>query len=157
MSARILVALRMKAAPERVFDAFVGEIGAWWKPSPLFSFTPHSPGLLAFEGEGEGARLVERLASGKTFEIGRVRVWARGERLVFGWRQAAFAPGMDTEVEVTFEAVGAETRVTVQHRGWETVPAEHVARHGFPDQVFLLRHGQWWTRLLEGLRERLTP
>ncbi|WP_431830627.1 SRPBCC domain-containing protein [Caulobacter radicis] len=157
MSARILVALRMKAAPERVFDAFVGEIGAWWRPNPLFSFTPRSPGVLVFEGQGEGARLVERLASGRTFEIGRVRVWTRGERLVFGWRQAAFAPGMDTEVEVTFEAVGAETRVTVQHRGWETVPAEHVARHGFPDQVFLLRHGQWWTGLLEGLRAHLTP
>ncbi|KSB89574.1 ATPase [Caulobacter vibrioides] len=157
MSARILVALRIKAPPTRVFDAFVGETGVWWRPNPLFSFTPRSPGVLAFDGEGEGARLVERLASGKVFEIGRVRTWVRGERLVFGWRQAAFAPGMDTEVEVRFEAVGEETRVTVEHRGWETVPAEHVARHGFPDQLFLLRHGQWWTGLLEGLSVHLTP
>ncbi len=157
MSARILVALRIKAAPARVFDAFVGEIGAWWRPNPLFSFTPRSPGVLAFEGQGEGARLIERLASGKAFEIGRVRIWTPGERLVFGWRQAAFAAGMDTEVEVRFEPVGEETRVTVEHRGWETVPAEHVARHGFPDQLFLLRHGQWWTGLLEGLAGHLHP
>ena len=63
----------------------------------------------------------------------------------------AFAPGMDTEVEVRFEAVGAETRVTVEHRGWDSVPIEHVARHHFPDGVFLRRHAEWWRVLLEGL------
>jgi hypothetical protein len=47
--------------------------------------------------------------------------------------------------------VGAETRVTVEHRGWDSVPAAHVARHGFPDGVFLRRHGDWWQALLEGL------
>jgi len=151
LSAKILVALRIKAAPSRVFEAFTADIGAWWRPNALFSFTPRSPGVLAFEGLGEGGRLVERLPSGKVFEIGPVRVWTPGERLVFGWRQASFAPGMDTEVEVRFEAVGDETRVTVEHRGWDTVPIAHVARHGFPDGVFLRRHGEWWQALLAGL------
>lgn len=147
MSSKVLVALRIKASPLRVFEVFTADIGAWWRPNALFSFTPRSPGVLAFE---EG-RLVERLPGGKVFEIGPVRVWAPGERLVFGWRQATFAPGMDTEVEVRFEAVGEETRVTVEHRGWDTVPIEHVARHHFPDGVFLRRHGEWWQALLEGL------
>ena len=151
MSSKVLVALRIKASPARVFEAFTADIGAWWRPNDLFSFTPRSPGVLAFEGSGEGSRLVERLPSGKVFEIGPVHVWAPGERLVFGWRQATFAPGMDTEVEVRFEAVGEETRVTVEHRGWETVPIAHVARHHFPDGVFLRRHGEWWQDLLEGL------
>ena len=35
-----------------------------------------------------------------------------------------------THVEVRFEAVGEETRVTVEHAGWDSVPAAHVARHG---------------------------
>jgi uncharacterized protein YndB with AHSA1/START domain len=151
MSSKILVALRIKAPPSRVFEAFTADIGAWWKPNPLFSFTPRSPGVLAFEGTGQGARLVERLPSGKVFEIGAVRIWAPGERLVFGWRQASFAPGLDTEVEVRFEAVGDETRVTVEHRGWDTVPTEHVARHRFPDAVFLQRHAEWWRALLTSL------
>jgi len=154
LSAKVLVALRIKAAPARVFEAFTADIGAWWRPNPLFSFTPRSPGVLAFEGLGEGSRLVERLPSGKVFEIGPVRVWAPGERLVFGWRQASFVPGMDTEVEVRFEAVGDETRVTVEHRGWDTVPTAHVARHGFPDGVFLRRHGEWWQALLTSLALR---
>lgn len=154
MTSKILVALRIKAAPQRVFDAFTADIGAWWKPNALFSFTPRSPGVLAFEGAGQGARLVERLANGKVFEIGPVSVWAPGERLVFGWRQASFAPGMDTEVEVRFEPVGEETRVTVEHRGWHTVPIEHVARHRFPDAIFLQRHAEWWRTLLTGLATR---
>ena len=155
MSSKVLVALRIKAAPLRVFEVFTADIGAWWKPNALFSFTPRSPGVLAFERAGEeAARLVERLPSGKVFEIGPVRVWSPGERLVFGWRQASFAPDMDTEVEVRFEPVGDETRVTVEHRGWDTVPAPHVARHGFPDMVFVQRHGEWWRALLAGLASR---
>lgn len=152
MSSKVLVALRIKASPSRVFEVFTADIGAWWRPNPLFSFTPRSPGVLAFEGDGAERRLVERLPGGKLFEIGSVRVWAPGERLVFGWRQASFAPGMDTEVEVRFETVGPEeTRVTVEHRGWDSVPIEHVARHHFPDGVFLRRHGEWWQALLAGL------
>lgn len=150
MSSKILVALRIAAPPEVVFDAFTDDIALWWRPNGLFSFTPRSPGVMAFE---EG-RLVERLASGKVFEVGRVRVWERGARLVFGWRQASFEPGMDTEVEVRFEAAGQETRVTVEHRGWDSVPAPHVARHRFPDAIFLQRHGEWWRALLAGLAAR---
>ena len=150
MSSRVVVALRIAADPERVFEAFTDQIAAWWRPNPLFAFTPRSPGVLAFEGEA-GGRLVERLPSGKVFEIGQVRVWEPGARLVIGWRQATFAPEMDTEVEVRFEAVGEETRVTVEHRGWDSVPAPHVARHGFPDGLFLRRHGEWWQALLSGL------
>ncbi|WP_156398298.1 SRPBCC domain-containing protein [Caulobacter sp. Root1455] len=154
MSSKILVALRIKAPPLRVFEVFTADIGAWWKPNALFSFTPRAPGVLAFEGAGEGSRLVERLPSGKVFEIGPVRVWDPGQRLVFGWRQASFAPDMDTEVEVRFELVGDETRVTVEHRGWDTVPTQHVARHRFPDAVFLQRHAEWWRALLTGLASR---
>ena len=36
MSSRVLVSLRVKAPPERAFNAFVSEIGAWWRPSALF-------------------------------------------------------------------------------------------------------------------------
>jgi uncharacterized protein YndB with AHSA1/START domain len=150
LSSRVLVALRVAATPERAFAAFTGEIGQWWRSSPMFAFTPRSPGVLAFE-PGEGGRLTETLASGKVFEIGRVRAWEPPHRLVFGWRQATFTEGQDTEVEVRFEAVGEETRVTVEHRGWDSVPLAHAARHNFANMVFLQRHGEWWRELLEAL------
>jgi len=85
-----------------------------------------------------------------------VQAWEPPGRLVFGWRQATFSPDQDTEVQVMFEAVGEETRVTVTHVGWDSVPVGHVARHGFPDAVFLRRHGEWWQVLLSALAARLT-
>jgi hypothetical protein len=44
MTSRVVVALRVKATPERAFAAFVGEIDMWWRPNSLFRFTPRSPG-----------------------------------------------------------------------------------------------------------------
>ena len=152
MTSRVLVALRVKATPQRAFDVFTTEIGLWWRHNPLFAFTPREPGVMAFEPGPEG-RLIETRANGKVFEIGKVRAWEPPSRLVFGWRQAAFAPGQDTEVEVRFEPVGDETRVTVEHRGWDSVPQDHVARHHFPDAVFLQRHGEWWQTLLAAMKE----
>lgn len=148
MTSKVFVALRVKATPERAFSAFVEEIGAWWRPNLLFQTTPRAPGLLAFE-PGEGGRLTETLANGKVFEIGRIGVWDPPRRLVFSWRQASFPPDMKTEVEVLFEAVGEETRVSVEHRGFDQVPAGSAARHGFPDQALLMRLAEWWQALLQ--------
>lgn len=154
MASRVLVALRVKADPMRAFTAFTAEIGQWWRPNPMFQFTPRSPGVLSFEfdAKGRGLRLVEVLPNGKVFEVGLVRVWQPGQMLAFGWRQATFEPDQMTEVEVTFEAVGEETRVSVTHTGWDSVPSEHVARHHFPDALFLQRHGEWWRDLLASYR-----
>jgi uncharacterized protein YndB with AHSA1/START domain len=154
MASRVVVALRVKAAPARAFEAFTAEIGQWWKPNALFAFTPREPGVLSFDGAD---RLIETRDGGKVFEIGKVTAWEPGVRLAFGWRQAAFTPDMATHVEVTFEAVGeGETRITVSHVGWDSVPRAHVAKHGFPNEVFLARHGDWWRVLLGRLGERLS-
>jgi uncharacterized protein YndB with AHSA1/START domain len=149
----VLVALRVTATPERAFDAFTQEIGQWWRPDPLFRITPWGDGTLAFEG-GEGGRLVSRLDNGKTFEIGRVTAWARGARLAFDWRQATFPRDLNTRVEVTFEAIADETRVTVRHFGWTALPREQAARHGFPDAITQQRVADWWRRSLAAIAER---
>ncbi len=63
MTSKVYVALRVKATPERAFQAFVEEIGAWWRPSALFETTPR-PGVLSFE-PGKGGRLIETRAGVK--------------------------------------------------------------------------------------------
>lgn len=148
MSSAIVVALRIAASPERVFAAFTEEIAAWWRPNGLFAFAPGAPGVLAFE-PGIGGRFTETNADGRVVEVGRVTAWAPPTHLAFTWRQASFAPEMSTQVEVRFEPV--ETGVTVEHRGWESVPPSHAARHNFPDAIFLQRHGAWWRDLLLAL------
>ena len=150
----VVVALRVPAAPERAFEVFTRDIALWWRPNGLFRFTPRSPGVVSFEGEA-GGRFIETLPNGQVFEVGDIRVWEPGRRLVFGWRCAWFEPGQDTEVEVRFEPVGDGTRVSVEHRGWDAIPAANVARHGFPTPVFLQREAGWWRALLHGFRARL--
>lgn len=157
MSSAVIVSLRVKCSPRRAFEAFTQEIALWWSPNPLFQLTPRGDGALRFEpgpGGWEDGLLLAALPNGKDYEVGRVSVWAPGERLVVGWRPASVPPEQATELEVRFEAVGEETRITVAHRGWNRVPAENAARHGFPETVFLRREGEWWRLLLGRLRER---
>jgi uncharacterized protein YndB with AHSA1/START domain len=155
MTSSVVVALRVKASPERAFDVFVREIGAWWRPSITFQTTPRAPGRLAFE-EREGGRLTETLENGKVFEIGRIAVWDPPRRFVFGWRQAAFPPDLVTEVEVTFEPIGDETRVSVDHRGFHRVPQDSVARHAMPDAILLRHLAGYWRGHLDSFSAAMT-
>ncbi len=112
------------------FDAFTGDIGAWRCPDPLFQITPHGD-VRSFE-PGPAGRLVTALGNGGTF---RDRPHpGLGARQAPRLRLAPgdFSPGQSTEVEVRFEQVGDETRVSIEHRAWDTIPQEHAARHGFP-------------------------
>jgi uncharacterized protein YndB with AHSA1/START domain len=148
-ASKVYVALRVKASPERAFEAFVQEIGQWWRPDVLFPTTP-KPGALSFE-PGPAGRLIETRAGGKVFEIGRIRGWEPHVRLIFSWRQASFPPDLYTEVEVCFEAVGDETRVSIEHRGFDRVPADSAARHRFPDAVLLMRLAEFWRSRIAAL------
>ncbi|HUO94211.1 MAG TPA: SRPBCC domain-containing protein [Rhizomicrobium sp.] len=154
MTSSVLVSLRVPADPMRAFKAFTEEIASWWRPSSLFQITPRGDGRLAFE-PGVGGRLFTTLPGGKEFEIGRISVWEPGARLVFRWQQATFTPEQSTEVEVRFEAVERETRVSIEHRAWDTIPKEHVARHRFPERATLEHVARWWQRSLNSLRDRL--
>lgn len=151
MTSKVFLSLRVPADPARAFDAFTQEIGSWWQPDPLFQLTPQGDGQLVFE-PGCNGRLITRLPSGAVFEIGRISVWEPGRRLVFAWRHASFTPAQTTEVEVTFEPVGDETRVSIEHRGWDSIPQQHAARHGFPEHATLQRVADWWRRSLQNLR-----
>jgi hypothetical protein len=115
MSSKVLVSIRVPIDPLAAFDAFTGEIGSWWRSNGLFAVTAEGDGSLVFEPHA-GGRLWTTLASGAQFEIGRISAWEPGTRLVFSWRQASFAPEQSTEVEVRFEGVGEETRISVEHR-----------------------------------------
>lgn len=154
MSSRILVALRIAAPRARVFEAFTRELHLWWRPNAMFGFTRRTDGKPSLE-PGLGGRFTETYPDGTSFEIGRVTSWEPDALIAFTWRQASFADDQATEVEVRFESVGAETRVTVEHRGWDEIPAPHAARHGMPNALFLQRHGLWWQALIGALKHKV--
>jgi hypothetical protein len=122
VTSQVLVSLRVKASATRAFEVFTRDIALWWSPNILFQFTPRSPGTLAFEPH-EGGRFTETLANGSVFEIGRIRVWEPGERLVFGWRQATFRPGQDTYCPVHYscsadaQGIGQGARLNENKKG----------------------------------------
>lgn len=152
MTSKVFLALRVPADPLRAFAVFTEEIASWWQPSGLFRVGERGDGRLTFE-PGEGGRLITTFEDGSTFEIGRISSWEPGKRLVFAWRQASFSAAQSTEVEVTFEAVGAETRISIEHRAWDTIPRAHAARHGFPEHATLQRAAEWWRASLQALRQ----
>lgn len=151
---RVLSSIRVNSTPERAFAAFTGEIGQWWKPNGLFEFTRARSGVLSFE-PGVNGRLLETYDDGSVFVIGRLSVWEPPRRLVVSWRQASFAPDQTTELHVRFDPAGTQTRVTIEHFGWDTIPVSHAARHGFPLGTFQRRFAEWWQALLINLRDGL--
>jgi uncharacterized protein YndB with AHSA1/START domain len=157
-TSRVLVALRVPVPAARAFAAFTEQIAEWWQPNGLFQFTEGRTGTLAFE-PGPAGRLVETYPDGTSFVVGHIRAWEPPRRLVLGWRHASFAPDQETELHVRFDDVedpagtAVQTRVVVEHFGWDRIPPEHAARHGFPLATFQLRFAEWWQALLQALRD----
>ena len=154
-ASRVLLATRVNATPARAFAAFTEEIGQWWRPNGLFQFTRGRDGVLSFE-PGANGRLIEKYGDGTVFVVGDMRVWDPPHRLVVTWRHASFAPDQSTELHVRFEEVGNQTRVTVEHFGWDMIPQRHAARHGFPLATFQLRFAEWWQVLLQDLSDHVS-
>jgi uncharacterized protein YndB with AHSA1/START domain len=152
---RVLVSLRVPATPARAFAAFTDEIGQWWRPNGLFQFSNGRQGTLAFE-PGDNGCLVETYPEGDSFVIGEIRTWDPPNRLALSWREANFGPHQETELHVRFEPFGSETRITVEHFGWDAIPVEHAARHGMPLASFQMRFGEWWQVLLRELGIQLS-
>ena len=135
------------------FEVFTREIDLWWRRGPRFRFG-RQPGALNFE-PSLGGRLFESFPSESgthVREVGRVIVWEPPSRLVLNWRNVNFADDESTEVEVSFEPAESGTRVTVQHRGWGAIRADHPARHGLQGADFSRMIGMWWGDLMTALR-----
>jgi uncharacterized protein YndB with AHSA1/START domain len=151
MSAKIMVSIRLKVAPAVAFDLFTSKVDDWWRREPKYRMGAN--GRLRFE-PGEGGRLVEIYdeAAGDLFEIGRILVWRPGERLVFEWRQPNFTADQVTEVDIGFIAIDGGTRLTLEHRGLDSLPPDHPARHGLENRRYLLIHARWWEDQFEAFR-----
>lgn len=146
----VIVSLRVRASPQRAFEAFTQQIGDWWQTNTLFRITMSKSERLAFE-PGPGGRLVAHMADGRSFTVGTISVWEPAARLVLSWRHESFSDDQATELEVRFEPVGDETRVTVEHRGWDAIPIDHAARHGFALMLLQRRQADYWQALLARL------
>jgi len=151
------VTVFVAVAPDVAFEVFTREVDLWWKQGPRYRIAGRRRGLLHFE-PGVGGRLFESFetdSGSPTFEVGRITAWEPPARLEFEWRGVNFRPNEKTVVEVRFAASREGTLVTVQHRGWSTLPTDHPARHGLVGPAFSRMIGMWWGELMSSLREHV--
>ena len=151
MTAKIAVSIRLKVPPDKAFELFTRDIDTWWQKGPKYRHLTGPGGRMKFE-PGEGGRLVELYDGGREFEIGRILVWQPGERLSFVWRSSNFTPEQSTEVDIRFTPVAEGTRLTLEHRGWDTLPPDHPAHHGLDAMRSQISRARWWDELLEALK-----
>jgi uncharacterized protein YndB with AHSA1/START domain len=151
--ARVSVAVAVP--PARAFEIFTAEIDRWWRRGARFRHAGQRAGIIHLE-PCVGGRLFESIegadAVEHVVEVGRVRVWQPPELLAFSWRNANFAAGESTDVEVAFAATASGTMVTVTHRGWAALRADHPARHGLQGVAFSRMIGLWWGDQVQSLR-----
>ena len=110
----------VNASPARAFEVFTAGFARWWPGAT------HHIGQAAYK-----TAVLEPRAGGRWYEIGEdgsecewgdVLVWDPPGRLVLAWRIGAdwqYHADLETEVEVTFVAEAAGTRVTLEHRRLE--------------------------------------
>ncbi len=151
------VTLLVRVAPEDAFRIFTEEIDGWWRSGMKFRMG-RDRSVVHLEPK-LGGRLFEsfRSPSGaeRILETGVITTWDPPKRVVFDWRAANFAPDEKTEVEVLFEPTRSGTHVTVIHRGWAKIRADHPARHGEDMRKFTRTLAAWWGDLMTSLRIRV--
>ena len=151
---RTRISVAVDVPPPLAFEIFTQQIDRWWRGGIKFRHAGARRGLLRLEPE-VGGRLFESIDGEDgphIFKVGRVRVWDPPRLLAFSWRNANFASHECTEVEVEFAPAAAGTLVTVTHRGWSALPAEHPARHGLQGADFSRMIGLWWGEQMTSLR-----
>jgi uncharacterized protein YndB with AHSA1/START domain len=101
--------------PEEAFAVFTAGVHRWW---PL---ADHSVGGAASRALVlDEHAFVETLPDGTPCRWGTVLAWEPPTRLSMTWHPG-HGPDRQTQVDVTFEATPAGTRVRLVHTGWENL------------------------------------
>jgi len=149
------VSVTVAVPPPLAFEIFTDEIDRWWRRGIKFRQASSRGGFLRIEPV-VGGRLFESIdgeGGAHVLEVGRVRVWDPPLRLGFTWRSANYAAHEHTEVDIEFAPTAAGTLVTVTHRGFSALRADHPARHGLQGSDFVRMMGMWWSEQMSSLRE----
>jgi uncharacterized protein YndB with AHSA1/START domain len=99
---------------EKAFRLFTDGVNSWW-PVATHSIGGEDIENVTFDPEGK--RVYERLKDGTEHDWADIDAWEPPNRFLLAWRVNPEKIG--TEVEVRFSADGDETRVDLEHRGWE--------------------------------------
>lgn len=109
--------------PATAYEVSTSDINVWYPRGPYsFNYPDRTIGV-----EIEpwvGGRWRELWDDGEGYEVGRVLAAEPGRRLLVSFRNRYLPDEPLTEIEVRFEPAPEGTLVTLEHRGWEQLPAE---------------------------------
>jgi uncharacterized protein YndB with AHSA1/START domain len=112
----VVKTVSVRAAPERAFAYFVGDMARWW---PLAQFhTGPDPLDCAIEPR-LGGRIFERAADGRETLWGNVVAYDPPHRLAFSWIVGGLTTEQAQQIDLRFMPEGSGTRVELTHSGWE--------------------------------------
>jgi uncharacterized protein YndB with AHSA1/START domain len=140
------------APPSRAFEIFTAGVGRWWPKAHHLG----SGDLVEVVIEPRlGGRWYERTTDGAECDWGQVLAWEPPAHLSLSWHLLPSWDGVDPRqssvIEVTFEATGDGTQVTLEHTG--------IERHG--PQWRQIHDGvagaQGWAWILEGFAAACGP
>jgi uncharacterized protein YndB with AHSA1/START domain len=132
--------IEVAVPPERAFVLFTTRMHDWWPTEHSISEDPRAAVILE---PHVGGRWGETGVGGTETLWGKVLAWEPPGRVLFAWQidaQWHYDPDLVTELELTFTAVGMNTRVTLEHRNLERFgeSAEQMAellRNGWPGVI----------------------
>lgn len=130
---------------EEAFRVFTTDARSWW-PIDTHSIHGDEAKEIVFE-EHAGGEVYEVTADGKKGHWASVIAWEPPGRLVLAWNILE-REAVSTEVEVRFTAEDGRTRVDLEHRGWEAVEDEAVAKRE--------NYDTGWDHVLGFYEERLS-
>jgi uncharacterized protein YndB with AHSA1/START domain len=103
---------------EEAFRVFTADATSWW-PTATHSINGRDVKEVVFE-EREGGAVYEVTASGERGHWATVVAWEPPSRIVLAWNILE-REALPTEVEVRFVPEADQTRVDLEHRGWERI------------------------------------
>lgn len=128
---------------EEAFRIFTGDAQSWW-PTDAHSIHGDDVREIVFE-EREGGEVFEISSTGEKGHWATVVSWEPPSRLILAWNILERDP-IATELEVRFLAQGDETRVELEHRGWEALAEAAEKRESYDTG---------WSHVLGCYRERI--
>lgn len=145
--------ITVTASQQHAFEVFTVQFGTWWPKE----FSIGEADMADFVVEPKvGGRWYEVGVDGKECDTGRVTAFEPPDRLTLAWHlnenyQYDPDPAHASEVEVRFIAEGpTQTRVELEHRGFERHGAGADAVHGSVDSP------NGWTYCLELFAKQAT-
>ena len=128
--APVVKSVHVNCGVANAFEVFTRGIGSWW-PLDQLALAPGEVKEVVWE-ERQGGEVYEISTSGERSHWATVLEWEPPSRLVLAWN--ILDRGDVTEVEVRFLAADGQTRVELEHRGWENVELTAQTKRGDYDE-----------------------